>query len=720
MRNFKGLVLGCLIGWLLLQSSPVAALQLLETSNEHSQVQLVLDPGQEAAGQRQGMLVLGIRLQPGWKTYWRFAGDAGAPMQIRWEGSENITPETVQWPLPHRFVEPWGMEIFGYKGEVLFPIAFTIADATKAAHLRGSIDYTVCAELCIPYTIPVDAEIPVIIDADKAHQLLVEQAQARLPRENGGHGLFIDSLALEPEADPKTEKTATLVVQARSGTGFTAPDIFVEGAADFRFSAPEVTFADAGGMAMLRLDVVPLFKESEWPKAPLRLTLVDGERAIELEQQVAAVAETPKPEMVGEFAWTDELLLMLFFGWLGGLILNVMPCVLPVLSLKVMDVLRHQEAGRKAVRLSFLASSLGIISFFLLLALGAVVLRQAGMAVGWGFHFQEPAFLITLSLILLLFAGNLWGWFEINLPYWLGGHVTDTGRHGGLVGHFLTGAFAAILATPCTAPFLGTAVGFALAQPPAQVFLLFAVMGCGLATPYLLVALAPSVVRWFPKPGHWMLTLKAILGLFIFLTAVWLLWVLAAQIGELGAVLTAVAGGLLVLKVRWLQRGESRVGRMLLLALIGGLLFLVYLLPSRMHPEVQRTGGDMAWQPFDEAAIPVQVAAGHVVFVDVTADWCLTCQFNKKTVLETDAMADFFGQQQVVLMKADWTRRDEHIAAFLKHHGRGGIPMNVVFGPYASTGIVLSEVLTQDAVQAAVEQAKGPAPQASGEAASGS
>jgi suppressor for copper-sensitivity B len=397
---------------------------------------------------------------------------------------------------------------------------------------------------------------------------------------------------------------------------------------------------------------------------------------------------------------------------LGGLILNLMPCVLPVLSIKLLSVVSHGGRGRRSIRVSFLASAAGILFSFLVLAAGALALKAAGLAVGWGIQYQQPAFLSAMALLVTLFACNLLGWFEIPLPAWLGGLAGPGGSSGGgghsLGGHFATGAFATLLATPCSAPFLGTAVGFALARGPLEILLIFGMLGLGLALPYLAVAAFPGLAGRLPRPGPWMVVLRRILGLALAGTAVWLLTVLAAQVGATGALL---AGGLL-LGVGLLFFLGGRLRGPVLAASVSALALAAVALPvgigATARPEpapAAAATGD--WRPLDPAEIGRLVAAGKVVFVDVTADWCITCQVNKKLVLERDEVAERLDSKAVVTMRGDWTLPSDEITAYLTGYGRYGIPFNAVFGPGAPDGTLLPELLTVETVLDALDAAAG-------------
>ncbi len=338
---------------------------------------------------------------------------------------------------------------------------------------------------------------------------------------------------------------------------------------------------------------------------------------------------------------------VLLFGFLGGVLLNVMPCVLPVLSIKLFGLLQHGGRDRRRVTRDSLASAAGIIFSFLVGAVLAILVQQAGRAVGWGIQFQSPWFVGFLMLVLIFFTLNLWGLFEINLPAALT-RVGSIGRDDeGPLSFFLSGMFATLLATPCSAPFLGTAMGVALSQPPFISLAIFGATGTGMALPYLVLAVFPGTLRWLPRPGIWMSKVKIMLGCLLALTTIWLGWVLVQQL--------------------------------------------------RPTPSTSMKTGSIDWVPFKEEDIAPLVTSGRTVFVDVTAEWCLTCKLNERFVLQEADVANEFKRRDVVMMRADWTNQDTTIGNFLKKHGRAGIPFYVLYHPHREPAL-LSELLTKKQV----------------------
>ena len=632
---------------------------------------------------------LRLALNGGWKAYWRTPGEVGMAPQIDWSSSGNVADVRTFWPAPSRF-RAFGIENYGYKGEVVLPLEVKLERPGEPASLNASVSLLVCDTVCIPEAFALSLELPAGDGIDRDAAARIAEHAARVPAAEGAR---VTRAALTGDA---------LVLELESDRPLAAPDVFPE-FADGAFGAPDIRVAEDGRTLWASLPVV-----SAPGGEATGVTVTDAGWAATMPLPLSDAAPEPPFEIVPEGNAT-RLVAMIGLALLGGLILNVMPCVLPVLAIKLAGAIRLGGERPGAVRAGFLASAAGVMAFMAVLAVGVLALRAAGGAVGWGVQFQSPAFLAAIVVVLLLFAANIAGLFEIALPAsWQtrmakasGGDVGAGGTS--LVPDFLTGAFAALLATPCSAPFLGTAVAFALGGGTVDVVAIFTALGFGLAAPYLLVAARPSLVRRLPRPGPWMEGVKWLLGGALLATALWLTWVLAGVAGTGAALATLVLGGLAA-AVPALAGGARVVGTSALLAL-GALAVVV---PTTLgRPPAPAIAGldERAWVPFDRAAIPRRVAAGEVVFVDVTADWCLTCKVNKRVVLSAAAVEAQLGA--ITAMRADWTRPDDAILAYLKANGRYGIPFNAVYGPGAPEGIVLSELLTQDAVLAAIARARG-------------
>ncbi|HEY1722759.1 MAG TPA: protein-disulfide reductase DsbD domain-containing protein [Magnetospirillaceae bacterium] len=640
---------------------------------------------------------LGLQFQnkPGWKIYWRSPGDAGLPPQIDWGASSNLAGADIAWPAPHRFSYT-GLETIGYEDEIVLPIAARLTKPGEPLALSAKLDYLICAEICVPR----HADLALTLGNGPADPTpfahLISRFLARVPGPGALQGMALLS------ANATTADTLQVTVSA--DPPLKAPDIFIERADGLAFAAPQVKLESGGTKAVFTLKAEPNTGQNGLiGGGPLTLTVVDGDRGMEVTTPVAAGGNAAT-------AGAPSLFAMLGIALLGGLILNLMPCVLPVLSLKLLAMAGHGGEASRKIRINFLASAAGILVSFLALAAAAIGAREAGMAIGWGIQFQQPLFLAAMVALVTLFSANLFGFYEIPLPHWL---VPDRVTHHemrGHVGHFFQGAFATLLATPCSAPFLGTAVGFALARGAIEIVAIFAALGIGMALPYLAVTVWPGLVRHMPRPGRWMIVLKSILGVALIATAGWLLFVMATEAGARAAWIVAalMIAALLVLGVGRRVAAPLRVAAVVVLVIAAAAAVTVWTsVPSEARVADAVTAGK--WQPFDRAGIDQAVASGKVVVVDVTADWCLTCKLNKRAVLDRAPVADHLMAPNVVAMLADWTRPDDGIAAYLASFDRYGIPFNAVYGPGAPKGIALPELLTDEAVLDALARASKPA-----------
>lgn len=677
----RALLLACA----LLLSLPVFAASTPWEKADHSEIRLVSGGFLDGA-HRVG---LHLKMEEGWKTYWRTPGDAGLPFAVSTDGSENLQSAQILWPAPRRSVDYGEIESFGYKHEVVIPFPVVPTDPAAPTLLKAEVKYAICKEICLfvdkTLTLPLD---PSVLASEEDSELM-RQALDSLPRPLADSGITATAPMLDADAG-KLSLTLT------GPNPFTNSDVLIELSPSFRFAKPEILEMDGGRSIKVIAPAQVLVSDQVLPGKQVTLTLVSDD-APAYEWQ-AAIGQA-------ESYGSSHLLLMLGFALLGGFILNLMPCVLPVLSLKILGVLKKTGKADRVVRTGFLASALGIVVSFLLLAAIVVALKMAGVSVGWGFQFQEPYFIIGLCILLTVFTANMFGLFELQLPERLNQWMYHRTAGENYLAHFLTGAFATLMATPCSAPFLGTAIGFAFSEGALMTFALFFAMGVGLALPYLLIALFPALVKRMPKPGPWMARVKLALGLMLVATIIWLLSVLAGQAEWRLAIMIGFALAILftyfVLRPN-MSNASLRLG--LGIAILGVILLLPVLVASPKG-QSEITSGSV-WQPFDRPSIAKLVSEGKVVMVDVTADWCLTCKANKLFVLDSSEIKEKLASEHIVAMRADWTNRDLAIAEYLKSFGRYGIPFNVVYGPKAPEGIPLPELLTKSLVTDAIEKAK--------------
>lgn len=691
---------------------PLNALAL--QSEWHTEDQLssqILVQGLTKSNAGQSYLAgMNFKLEPGWKIYWRHSGDAGAPVNLELlQDSKNIKSVEVKWPAPHRSVDIGDLESFGYKKEVIIPFYITPEDASKPTHAHLQVNLATCKDICLFYTHEYNLQLdPKKIDSDAG--ALISKHIKRVPKANGTGGVSVHNVAADAE---------TLSIFVKSPKQLHDLDIFVETKDTFRFPKPTVTEQETtqGYEYIVTFNYQTLVQSETLDGKEATLTVVSKNHAIESMVEISfkpgeMFSSKPVKPTAKEMVNSPSFFLILMFAFLGGLILNVMPCVLPVLSIKLMGVLSHGGAKASSIRVSFIYSALGILTSFVALSAIVIALKSAGQAVGWGFHFQQPYFLLALMFILALFTANMWGWFEIMLPYKLTNKLSEASdqTHGNMH-HFFTGCLATLLATPCTAPFVTPAVTYALSQDNIVILAIFIALGLGLAAPYLLIAAYPKLVGFMPKPGRWMLKVKAVMGLFLLATIGWLLFVLNSQLGMvIASIVTAIV--LVILSLLYIRQYTTRkTPRLVTLLVVLGLLtygFLTpYLYKSGTAYHVSGKQEIIDWQAFDSKAIPALVEAGKIVYVDVTADWCITCKFNKANILNSDMISGILNQGNVVPMKADYTKPSAEIRTFLEKYNRYGIPFNIVYGPGKKEGVILPEILTTTAVTNAINQAKG-------------
>lgn len=627
---------------------------------------------------------LQVTLAKGWKTYWKAPGSVGYAPDLDWAASSNIANSNILYPAPTRF-EAFEIENYGYADEVTFPIQLTLDKVGETTVLNLSANLLVCHELCIPELFDLNVTLLAgETGVDISSASAIAEAAAQVPTPVGEAGMR------DPKHWMSADKTE-LQISLVSDAGFSdALQVFPDMGPDATFGAPAFSYSAD------RTSVVATLPVLSAPQSITSFDVVfrDGSRAALF--TAGDPAATPLMSQAAESSLWGIVLIAL----LGGLILNIMPCVLPVLTIKFASALKSSDQSPARIRTGFLVSALGVLTFMWALVAVLLSIRAGGGQIGWGVQFQNPVFLGVMVALIMLFAANLAGLFEFRLPQRLNTSMSRIEGGTGLWGDFCTGALAAVLATPCSAPFLGTAVTFALAGSAMEAVATFTALGVGLAAPYLLIALRPSWVQALPKPGPWMVWVKWVMAGLLALTALWL-----------SSVLLTVAGWQVILAF-WafllaaLVALKLPVGSSLRWAAPAALVAVALLMPAVLRPSPQAVEASADWAVFQETAIREAVAQGDVVFVDVTASWCLTCKANKARVLDRAPVSDRLRADGVTAMRADWTQPDPAILSFLKSNGRFGIPFNIVYGPNAPDGIALPEFLTKELVLTALDAAK--------------
>lgn len=632
--------------------------------------------------------LLHVELDDGWKTYWRSPGEGGIPPTFDWSESSNIDDIEWHWPVPSRY-SIQGIDTVGYQGSLTFPLMIQLSPDAGQAHISGTLTMSSCTTVCVLTDYPIDLQVDLdtlTVDSDRAFAF--NQAMGKVPREYDSNNV---KRAIWSDANQRIQLTIE-----RDG-GWQDPQLFIhssdEALANAEFSSPDIQVE--GNTLKATVDVSHWLELPDLSGAELIATVSDEKFAAEYKVQLTAgtIANNAPP------LWA-----ILLMALAGGLILNIMPCVLPVLGLKVQSLMLSGAQEPKVVRKQFFASSLGIISSFLVIALGLMALRWSGGSVGWGIQFQNPYFIAALVAITWVFALNLMGAFEFKLPSSLSTSAATAGDDS-YKGHFLQGMLATVLATPCTAPFLGTAVAFALAAESSVILLIFAALGVGMALPWLLIAVFPKTAKLLPQPGRWMQWVKPVFAIMMLATTVWLTTLLKNFISN--EVFLALTIGLSVLTLVIIGKVH---GRKALFLSIGGLLVLAAAVGTTLiltaDRWVNKLPQDHQWQPLTQERIDEAVASGQTVFVDVTADWCITCQANKVGVLLQDPVFTALGEKHVTRLRGDWTKANESITQYLKANNTFGVPFNKVYGPGAPDGITLPVVLSKDKVMDALEDAR--------------
>ncbi|MDI3360722.1 protein-disulfide reductase DsbD family protein [Lelliottia sp. V89_10] len=669
MHAFLRQLLICLL-WLWLPVSQAADSGWLRAAdNDHASVRLRADAQQKG----DTRLLLDVSLEKGWKTYWRSPGEGGIAPAIKWQAPLEMD---WRWPVPQRF-EVAGISTQGYDGKVSFPITLR---GTMPEKLAGVLTLSTCSNVCIltDYPFALDLSAP----ADPQFSYDFSRALGTLPLKEG--------LISQLSAGFGGEK---LTVTATREAGWQNPELFIDTLADTDFGKPVYRVDGQTLTATLPVsdgwgDAAPDLRGKT-----LSLVLADSGQAQESRVTVGEAQTSAAPLSLG---W------ILLMALAGGLILNVMPCVLPVLAMKLGSIVQASTTHRRVVRQQFLASAAGIVTSFLALALMMTALRLSNQALGWGIQFQNPWFIAAMVLVMVGFSASLLGLFEIRLSSGFSTFLATRGGNG-LVGHFCQGAFATLLATPCTAPFLGTAVSVALVAPLSLLWGIFLVMGIGMSLPWLLIAAWPGLALRLPRPGRWMNVVRIILGLMMLVSGLWLASLLAVHIGQLP---TQAFSALLViaLLLATLWRWGWRVALWSTLAAIVALAMTLVLLRSG-HTGL--TKDRIAWQPLSEEAITAALADNKRVFVDVTADWCVTCKANKYNVLLRDEVQDALSAPDVVALRGDWSRPSETIGQFLRARQSAAVPFNQIYGPGLEQGRVLPPLLDRDDVLQTLTDAKG-------------
>lgn len=731
----------------LLVAIPPATVSPQEAAKHHTRVTLLADVTSIAPGSEFTVGVL-MEMDPGWHTYWKNGGEAGLPTEIAWTLPPGISAGEIHWPLPNKYLEEGDVLTYGYEKQTMLLVPMKAAQGLRPGErmtLDADVSWLECERICVPGSAHVSLTLPVAATSPgKANTALFDNYRRTIPR----------PFNADPDVDLSFSMRASsveIMLAARGNAQLqvqpdVSPDFYPEEIGNVVIGRTRASALGQSVTLSVPLSVIEPISGPRTLRGVLLYQVVGRERSfgeIEIPMTAEFVAGLPvegeEPRSIIDQAFTTvqppgvglPLYTYIAFALLGGLLLNIMPCVLPVIALKLFGLVKMSGDHPSKVKKHGLSFSAGILASFLVLALAVILIKAAGQQVGWGFQFQEPLFIIAMSAIVFAFGLSLFGVYELGVPFLqtltnVGSRLTtSTGRGGGYGASFSEGVFATILATPCTAPFLGTALGFAFAQPASVTILIFTSTAVGMALPYIVLTARPSWVKFLPKPGEWMVTAKQFMGFLMMGTLLWLLYVLGMQLGVEAIIWTAAF--LLAIGIAcWLigryatlstsRRTYATTYAAALLLVAGSYwVFLETILDIRNViagvPTAQVSGADskgIPWEPFSLAALDGHLRDNRTVFIDFTAEWCLTCKVNEKTVLNDSRVVEKFRSHNLVALKADWTSRNPEITQLLARFGRSGVPLYVIFpAGRPAEPIVLPEVITAGLVIDAIERAGG-------------
>ena len=576
---------------------------------------------------------LEIVTSSGWKIYWRNPGDSGLPTEITFDGSQNIKNFNIQWPAPFRF-STFGIDTFGYEGKIILPINLIPETINEEINLISQISLLACNEICIPFKQDFELNIPKKAHAPNLNTRERAKYLSLVPKPSIPKGFSIGSVSLNEDG---------ILLE---GIKFPVNnyDVFVENEKGINFGKP---IKSGNNILLPKLNENIKILDEEL----IKLTFVS--ESVSFEKKITLIQT--RQDINSYFAIFVEITIFILISFIGGFLLNFMPCVLPIISLKLSSIITGNLTQQKNIRKSFIFTSLGIISSFFMLAIALITLKYFGNSISWGMQFQNSSFLLLITLIIFLFGLNMLGLFEVRLPRILLDLMPK--NHQGLIGDFLRGYLTTIMATPCSAPFVGTAITFAFSESYLIMLIIFFTMSIGLSSPWILVAAYPKFVKYLPSTGKWMIKLKYFLGVLLLLTSVWTF----------------------------------------------SMFFKSFNNKNVSEKYFSKNDPTLLW----EKGLAQKLASeGNLVLIDITADWCITCKLNKLIIFNNKKINEKILKGDLKFIQGDWTLPNENILNFLAENRRYGIPYNSVHGPNNIEGVILPEILTVKTILNAIKQVK--------------
>lgn len=630
-------------------------------------------------------------IAPGWHTYWLNPGDSGTPARISWAGIDGLKASAIEWPVPKKL--PMGpLTNFGYEDNVVLLQDLTLPDTIpgEPTVLTATVEILVCQEICIPET---HQKSFVINGDEEAVPVAVAMAQTRLPLDTGWEATLSEgagnlTVTIETDQPQAFAKTGTIEIYPEEWG---------------LILNPEKTQASIDGNKLIlqqkrgerKLEDVPpgkiivAYEDTQGTRKGVRVSALSDLSTKHIEQENVSAPEGM------------SLIKAALLALIGGIILNLMPCVFPILSMKALSLVQLKDEDNAKARWHGLFYTLGVLFSFAVIAAILLSLKAGGAEIGWGFQLQNPVIILGLSYLFFILGLNLAGYFEIS--FGLSNIGTALTQRAGLSGSFFTGVLATVVATPCTAPFMATAIGYAITQSAGTSIAVFLSLGFGLALPYLLLTMIPALRHVLPRPGAWMETFRQFLAFPMFASTLWLIWVLSQQVGSM-QVFNALLSLLAIAFGVWLWKAKPLSGafRFVVMALaVATFIFaigtLVTISESPLKPVPVAASGSESL-PFTQTALDEALKSGKPVFVNMTAAWCITCKVNEKIALNTERTKALFAGQQVQYFKGDWTNQNPEITKFLESYGRSGVPIYVYYNP-GHEAVVLPQILTPDIIE---------------------
>ena len=657
----------------------VVALSSDWSIGDSSKVRLISPYSQN--NNKELLIGLEYEMDPGWKTYWKSPGDGGFAQNISWENSANINNLEVLWPTPEKF-QILGLTSLGYENKVIFPLKLEINDESQNTFVNLQVNFLICKDICIPGDARVFLEIPSGNKELTDNFFIMERSLSFLPEHN-----FDSSYINNVNASIYKDNDNSLIkIIAETDKSFFNTNIFLHTPFGLPVVKNSLVYSNNNKLITAEFKYAKDLISKE--QFPIEIIVQDENHNFinMLDVQVKNISPPVKEN--------NNYIYFILISLLAGLILNVMPCVFPILSIKLMSVF---SSDQKNARVSFFTTAFGIIFSFILLGLVFLFLQYFKFSISWGMQFQQPYFLIFITLVIFLFMMNMFNQFEINLPSRVS-NFSLLNNNNLYLKDFFNGFFATLMATPCSAPFVGTAITAAFTQNYLIGINIFLFMGIGMSSPYLLVATFPKLVNFLPKPGKWMIYVKYFLGLLLLVTVIWLSNILLNFFSLSFLILSLIL--FLILSYR---KKIPYFQNIFTIVILLGIFYLPSVKSLQNNPALKY---DERWLNFFEVDINQLVNKDEVIFLDITADWCATCQFNKVNVINSNKIIKLFEENNILLIRADWTRPNKMVNVFLEKYERFGIPFNAFFSKNYPDGVLLSELLSEKEILEAINKIK--------------